>query len=499
MIEVLKRILPLLIAGLVGFSYGRWGAGPVTVASSKGSDEAVDTELEVRAIPPAQLKDKPDIILITVDTLRADHTQAYGYDRPTSPWLSRLAREGVLFERAFGGSSWTVPSMATIFTGLYPFQHGVDRGLVQRGEVTRQPALGTEHETLAEQLKAAGYTTYGVATNSHLTQRLGFAQGFDHFSHQGYGTGAEIHEVVSGWVTELQDSGPNFLWLHFFDPHDKYLPRRPWVEDFDIMSARDHPELAAQSALERDRRLREWSKAVMTSMRRSELTKDPVVVATLKTLYDSEVRYTDRWIRKIMELIKPDPDTVIVFTSDHGEEFRDHGDLGHRTTLYNEQTRIPLVIRAPGRIPPGSRIDGAVTLTDLLPTLVHLGTGVAPAVGANGSQSLLPFMTGEKEGVPDKPVLMSTRRRGELLKSIVMKDLKLIVNQKTRATELYELTSDFGEQNDLAAERPREVQRLRAKLNHMRKTIPSFEAHSVEDVLAEETLEHLRGLGYVDE
>jgi arylsulfatase A-like enzyme len=227
MIEVLKRILPLLIAGLVGFSYGRWGAGPVTVASSKGSDEAVDTELEVRAIPPAQLKDKPDIILITVDTLRADHTQAYGYDRPTSPWLSRLAREGVLFERAFGGSSWTVPSMATIFTGLYPFQHGVDRGLVQRGEVTRQPALGTEHETLAEQLKAAGYTTYGVATNSHLTQRLGFAQGFDHFSHQGYGTGAEIHEVVSGWVTELQDSGPNFLWLHFFDPHDKYLPRRP--------------------------------------------------------------------------------------------------------------------------------------------------------------------------------------------------------------------------------------------------------------------------------
>ncbi len=144
MIEVLKRILPLLIAALVGFSYGRWGAEPVTVVSNTSTDDAVNTELEVRTIAPAELKDKPDIILITVDTLRADHTQAYGYDRPTSPWLSRLARQGVLFERAYGGSSWTVPSMATIFTGLYLFQHGVDRGLVQQGEATRQRALGTE-------------------------------------------------------------------------------------------------------------------------------------------------------------------------------------------------------------------------------------------------------------------------------------------------------------------------------------------------------------------
>jgi arylsulfatase A-like enzyme len=497
MTDLLKQLLPVVIAGLVGFSVGRWGVDPEVVRVDAKA-EAGSVDAPVVQLAPEHLKDKPNIILITVDTLRADHLKAYGYDRPTSPWLGRLAKEGVLFERAYGGSSWTVPSMATIFTGLYPFQHGVDRGLVQRGEVTRQPALGPEHQTLAEQLKGAGYSTYGVATNTHLTEQLGFAQGFDHFEHQGYAPAADIHDVVANWATELRSSEPYFLWLHFFDPHDKYVPRRPWVEDFDIMAAKEVPELAAQSALERDRRLREWSTKVMTTMRRAEETKTPAVLSTLETLYDSEIRYTDRWIRKIMDLIEPSPDTVVVFTSDHGEEFRDHGDLGHRTTLYNEQTRIPLVISAPGRIPAGSRIAETVTLTDLLPTLVHLGTGEAPPTGANGSESLLPVMTGEVMQPPSKAVLMSTRRNGALLKAIVLDDLKLIVNQKTRATELYDLASDFGETTDLAASRPADVQRLRAKMNHMRKTVPTFESHSVDEVLSAETIEHLRGLGYVD-
>jgi len=496
MIDALKRILPLLIAALVGFSYGRWGVEPEVVEVTAGQAAADE---EVVSIDPAQVQDKPDIILITVDTLRADHLKAYGYDRPTSPWLDRLAKEGAIFERAWGGSSWTVPSMATIFTGLYPFQHGVDRGLVQRGEVTRQPALGAEHVTLAEQLKAAGYATYGVATNTHLTKQLGFAQGFDHFENEGYAPASDIHDLVSNWATELQSSRPYFLWLHFFDPHDKYLPRRPWVEDFDIMAAKEIPEIATQSALERDRRLREWSTKVMTEMRQAEETKEPAVIATLETLYDSEVRYTDRWIRKIMEMIKPAPDTVIAFTSDHGEEFREHGDLGHRTTLYNEQTRIPLVIRAPGRIPAGSEISETVSLVDLMPTLVHIGTGVEPKPGVNGSRSMLSVLNGESNESLARPILMSTRRNGELLKSIIDDNLKLIVNQKTRKTELYDLGVDFGETKNLAKTRLKDVQRLRNQMNTMRKTIPKFEVHSVDDVLSEEALEHLRGLGYVDD
>ena len=167
--------------------------------------------------------------------------------------------------------------------------------------------------------------------------------------------------------------------------------------------------------------------------------------------------------------------------------------------MYNEQTRIPLVVKAPGRIPAGSRISGRVTLTDLLPTLIHLGTGAAPDVQPNGSQSLLPVMTGEIEAVQDRPILMSTRRNGELLKTIMEGNLKLIVNQKTRQVELYDLAADFEEKENLASSRPKDVQRLRTKMNHMRKTIPKYEAHSVDEVLADETLEHLRGLGYVDE
>jgi len=491
---VLIRGLPLVIVGLVGFAIGRFALEPevveVTATASLPEKDVV--------IPVEMLREQPDIILITVDTLRADHLGAYGYSQNTSPWLDGLARRGAIVDRAFGGSSWTVPSMASIFTGLYPVQHGVDKGLVIKGNVTDQPVLQAVHETLAEQLKAAGYTTFGIATNRHLSKLQGFAQGFDYFVNDGFVPAHYVHDIVSDWATEIQGASPYFLWLHYFDPHDRYQARRPWVEDFDMKAAANNPELATQDARERDRRLREWSAKVIRTLRSNDDAKDPIALETLNVLYDSEIRFTDEWIVRSLKVLDPHPDTVIVYTSDHGEEFMDHGDFGHRTTLYNEQLAVPLVVSAPGRIAPGTRLHMPVTLIDLVPTLVELATGKAPPVGPNGSRSLWPELKGQLPEVA-RPILMSTRRAGELLMGIVQGDLKLIRNRQTGKNELYDLSTDWAEKHDLSTERPADVEALGQELIRLRKEYPRFKAESVQEVLSSETIEHLQGLGYVDD
>ncbi len=492
-----RAVLPLAIVGLVAYAVGRFGLEEEQEAKESLVDEP-ETVSEEIVVTEEMLQDQPNIILITVDTLRADTLGAYGHSEDTSPWLDSLAERGVLAERAFGGSSWTVPSMATIFTGLYPFQHGVQNGLVVKGNVTDQPVLPGVHTTLAEQLKEAGYTTFGIATNRHLSQMQGFGQGFDFFHNQGFVSGYKLHEVLSDWATEIQWARPYFLWLHFFDPHDRYQARRPWVEQFDLNAAAHIPEIGTQDARERDRRLRKWSDRVIREIRSNDDAKEPVALQTLKVLYDSEVRYADHWVEESLKLLKLDPDTVIAFSSDHGEEFMDHGDFGHRTTLYNEQVVVPLVISAPGRIPEGTRLKEPVSLVDLKPTLVHLATGKAPDVDKNGARSMVKRLKGKASNKNDT-LLMSTRRAGQTLSAVVQGNLKLIHNLALGTNELYDLDADWSEKHDLSATRTSDVETMTATMMKLRETYPTFDPGTVEEELSGETLEQLRGLGYVDD
>ena len=198
-----------------------------------------------------------------------------------------------------------------------------------------------------------------------------------------------------------------------------------------------------------------------------------------------------------VELLDLEPDTVIAFSSDHGEEFMDHGDFGHRTTLYNEQVVVPFVISAPGRLPAGTRVEEPVSLVDLKATLVHLATGKAPKVAKNGARSMVRRLKGNPS--KERALLMSTRRAGETLSGLVQGNLKLIRNLELGTAELYDLSEDWGEQNDLSATRVSDVEAMTATMMELRETYPTFEAGSVEEKLSGDTLEHLKGLGYVDD
>ena len=175
-----------------------------------------------------------NIVLITIDCLRADHLSCYGYERKTSPNIDNIAAQGIIFKNATSPSSWTVPSMVSLFTSLYPSNHGIVRGLGWGGkrEVQKQDAISDKLTTLPEILKEKGYTTFGVASNIHLGERLGFARGFDYFKCLSYLPAPPVNQTIYAWEEEIKNAEKFFLWVHYIDPHDPYYPRKPWIDDY---------------------------------------------------------------------------------------------------------------------------------------------------------------------------------------------------------------------------------------------------------------------------
>ena len=179
-----------------------------------------------------QKKEEPlSVILITIDTLRADHLSCYGYRRNTSPNIDNIAKEGVFFQNAVASSSFTPPSMATIFTSKYPSSHGVKHGVFKKNKVFNQEVLSDSIQTLAEILKENGYATYGFHTNPHLSKEFGFAQGFDFFNQFTFYDALELNSEILRNKDKIKSGGKYFLWVHYFDPHWPYLKRTPWIKN----------------------------------------------------------------------------------------------------------------------------------------------------------------------------------------------------------------------------------------------------------------------------
>ena len=430
----------------------------------------------------------PNLLLIVVDTLRPDRLGCYGAERDTSPAIDALAAQSVRFEAAATTAPWTRPAVATILTGLYPSAHSVTR-------IARR--LPDEVTTLAELCTAAGYDTAFATSNALLKAPYGYEQGFGTWMD---GEARGRHHVSTGGLTDqavdwLSAPGrgdrPWFLGLLYFDPHYRYVPH----EEVDFAA----PSAGRLRGAESIQELRDMDLA-------------PEEIAFVRDLYDEEIRHTDAGIGRLLAALEGldlDRDTWIVLTSDHGEEFLDHGWLGHTRNLYEGLLRVPLLIRPPGGVsdsPGGCVVRQPVSLVSLTPTLVDLlglplpedgfqGPSLRALIEGGASPDAAPPVFGEVDFVPGKAVHEDKRAR---MRSVRRGDWKLIRDDDRGTVELYDLAADPGERADLAAERPELAAELLDLLERMSAAVRSRAAGSSEARLEEADLELLQGLGYVD-
>jgi arylsulfatase A-like enzyme len=362
----------------------------------------------------------PAFVWLSQDTVRADHLSLHGYGRPTSSRFDRLAADWVLFDNAVATASWTLPSLASQFTSRYPLFHGAERESRRRDE--RNP-------TLFEVLAGAGFTVIGVTANDFVSSYFGMADGFDVLRFTGGSEGPEgrqraeeLNALVLQTLGEAQ-GGRLALFVHYMDPHYPYDPPPP----FDRLFRGDEP--AGQ----------------------------PAGRGRVEAAYDGEIAYTDAQIDLLLKelagrgLLR---DAVMAYTSDHGEEFLDHGGWRHSRTLYQEVLRVPFALRLPGRS--GRRVTMPVSLVDLAPTLLD-ALGVAAPASFQG-RSLLPLARGES--LPATALFAETERNPDKSHRLAVRigALKYILRTRNGgdpdqplSEELYDLDRDPQERSsDLA-------------------------------------------------
>lgn len=447
-----------------------------------------------------------NVVLYVIDTLRADHASTYGYGRPTTPHLDRLAREGTTFERAYAVGSWTRPAIASLFTGLRPASHrvGVDHG------------LGRWPRTIAERFHAAGWSTRAFVANAQIIPHsLGFDRGFERFLAFPGGEGAMLAttaEVNPHLLRELETSRDErlFVYVHTVDPHAPYDPPACYEGLF------GDPDYGG--TVGRRDTFKEYLRA---------RTMSPADVARVRDLYDEEVRFQDEMLGTLLDRLAAtgrDRDTVVVVVADHGEELGDHGGWEHGERAWEELLRVPLVVRWPGRPDlAGRRISEPVQIVDLLPTLLAT-VGLPPAPEARG-RSLLPLVgldaasastsraapgrtpseesAGDARPVTKPPVVTTELGDGWDLLSIQHDGWKLVRRRpRDGAPEdrLFHLASDPGERRDRAASNRRRLEGLARRLDEIVRDDERLAPMAAADASAEipeETRRRLEELGYV--
>ena len=402
-------------------------------------------QLGVRPVPP-ELADAPNVLLVVVDTLRADAVGAYGAPGDPTPRLDALAADGIVFEQAIASAPWTRPSFASLLTSTVPCSHQTFR---------KADSLPDELDTLAEQLQLHGYTTGAIINNINVTASWGFHQGYDTFEflrpayplraseasfqltvyqgvrrvwerlvkrksvHRYYRDAPEVTTAARHWLTRHGRSRW-FLTVHYMDPHDPYF-RHPY--DGTAYGRAEHPR------------------------------PDPAEAAALAALYDGEVRYWDEHFGELMAWLADEglaENTVVIVTSDHGEEFAEHGGFWHGNRIYDEAVRVPLVVWAPDRAP--KRVLDQVRLIDVAPTLADLA-GAPHGVQWQGFSLLREYDLRQER---DKLALMEMDFEGFQARGLRDLEWKLIENlsgppgRGRPPAELFHLAEDPGEGQDLA-------------------------------------------------
>jgi len=394
----------------------------------------------------------PNLLLVTIDTLRADRVGAYGHAAARTPVLDELAREGVLVDDVVASVPQTRPSHASLFTGLHPFEHGL------RDNVSG--ALAGDRPTLASLLRAAGYDTAGFIAAYPVARPSGLDRGFAVFDdpfggHQGATTrsgsserrATEVVDAALGWLEHPRDA-PFFLWVHLFDPHAPYEPPQPFARRF------------------------------------------------AGSPYDGEVAYCDAELGRLLGALEVRglaDHTLVVVTSDHGEGLGDHAEDEHMLLVYDSTLRVPLILRWPGRLPAGARIAGQFRSVDLLPTLLEL-LGRSP-VAASGVSRARQLLTGGS--IPDNEAYAESLY-GEAhygwapLRTLRSRGWKYIAAPRA---ELYDLRADPGETQNRLHDRAETAEAMRRRLE----SYDSGSAPPATPGIDVGTAERLAALGYVAE
>ncbi len=416
---------------------------------------------------------RPNVVLYVVDTVRADRLGVYGYDKPTSPRLDAFAEEGVVFENAWAQSSWTRPSVASMFTGLLPPAHRA---------VGRRSVLPEGAVTLAEILAANGYVGMGLVRNPNAGRSFGFAQGFTHFRAADPGRDGAMIDWVRLWLDDREDAGgPFFLFLLAADPHGPYNPLPEFTNRLDAGGAPD----------------RYRTRRYMRQLNRREVEPDPGTAEALSRLYDAEVAQNDHAFGVLLDELESRglmDDTAVIHVSDHGEEFAEHGRWEHGKSLYEEALRVPFIMRLPGVAP--RRIEAPAQHIDLLPTLLAYMGIEAPATDGRD------LLAKRRRGSGPIDVYVHLDLDGHRAASVIRGRYKLVLPQSPSqgdAPMLFDLDADPGELENLAAERPDIVERMLALLAERNLADEVESAEEIEDdQLDEDVRRRLRALGYVD-
>ena len=418
----------------------------------------------------------PNVVLVSIDTLRPDHLSAYGRRADTSPTIDAMAHAGVRFATAYSTSSWTAPAVVSMLTGTLPTQHGVIHGVERRGALFGQETIPDDIPVLAEILRQRGYQTFGVAANVHLAGEFGFARGFDRYDQIGFVDADRVLETVRTWKATRHADRPYFAWVHFLDPHEPYEPREPWLTQF-VGGRPRHPDLDGTTPV----------------LQFAAMHLDDDALAYVEALYDSEIRYTDERIRALFAELGVSDDDLVVVLSDHGEEFREHGSYGHGRTLYEENVRIPLIVRFPGRRFAGRVSDAPVSIMDVVPTIAAVaGAPVPPHLAG---RSLLDLLGGGTS--PPRPILLHLARRDVRLRSIVADGWKLVFDPRSpEDARLFDLRHDPGETVDRSAGE-------RARADELRRMLVAAigaedAAPGTERAVSPEQVRALKALGYLE-
>lgn len=450
------------------------------------------------AAQPAAGAARPNVLLMVMDTVRADHVSAYGYPRPTTPSLDRLAREGALFERASTAMPWA-PAHVSLLTGLYMTQHGTN---------AQQRVLDPRAVPLAEMMQAEGYETLAVSNNGWFGRWANVQRGFDHFieiwrgdrlfnrltlgqiargiagpvlTDENDANGPLTNRLIRRWLDHERDARrPFFIFINYFEPQFFYEPTEPYRSRFLDPSRRELARWRALRALNR--------------------TPPPVHLdaptrAVLSDLYDGEVAYLDAIVGELIDDLRERgilDQTLVLVTSDHGENLGDHALVEHRTNLYETVLHVPLLARYPAAFAAGTRVSAPVSLVDVVPTVLALTRSRVPApLGAMlAGRSLV-----GPPGDDDRPIVAEDSASTELmkryqkpfderyftrsLKSLRQGAWKFIWSSDGRH-ELFDLAGDPGETTNLmdqASERGRAMEaRLHAFLGALRPLPSSAES-----------------------